>query len=92
MMNYLKKYCLNILLVLFYTGIAMTVYIIWFDHMWHLWYVDVIIGVVICAIGAFLGYLYLKSEMKAKEPEKYGKKIEENNAEEQNTGDETSGE
>ncbi len=64
MIDFVKKYYLNILLVVFYTAIAMTVYIIWFDSLWHLWYIDLITGVIIFAIGCVLGYFYVKSEVK----------------------------
>ena len=58
----IKSELKNFFLVLAYIGLAMTVYIIWFDSLWHLWYVDAITGVIIFASGVALGYLYLKSE------------------------------
>lgn len=64
MIDFIKKYYLNILLVVFYTAIAMTVYIIWFDSMWHLWYVDLITGFVVFGFGCAFGYYYLKNEYK----------------------------
>lgn len=96
MIDFIKKYYLNILLVVFYTAIAMTVYIIWFDSLWHLWYIDFITGIVILGIGCVLGYFYVKSEVKKKTAiveakDKPEEKIEEK-AEETETGDETIGE
>ena len=88
MKDFIKKYYLNMILVLIYTGMAMTVYIIWFDSLWHLWYVDFITAVVIAIAGGILGYMYIRSEMKNKEPEKYGNK----KVEESTEGDEKSGE
>ena len=94
MKDFIKKYYLNILLVLFYTGIAMTVYIVWFDSMWHLWYVDFITAIIIFAIGCVLGYFYIKSEMKKNiKPEEKKEEVIENNTEEiAQNGDEVSGE
>ena len=77
MKDFLKKYYLNLILVLIYTGLAMTVYIVWFESLWHLWYVDMITGFVILGLGGFLGYLYIKSEMKKDEPKKEEIKKEE---------------
>ena len=97
MIDFIKKYYLNILLVVFYTAIAMTVYIIWFDSMWHLWYIDLITGIVIFAIGCVLGFFYVKSEVKkrnasADAKDKPEEKIEEKVEETKETGDETIGE
>lgn len=93
MIDFVKKYYLNILLVVFYTAIAMTVYIIWFDSLWHLWYIDVITGIVILAIGCVLGFFYVKSEVKKRNASADAKdKPEEKVEETKETGDETIGE
>lgn len=78
-LNYIKNNYKNILLVLAYIIIACAVYVVWFDSMWHLWYVNMITIIVITLIGVAIGYLYIKSENKAKENKEV--KIEENKEE-----------
>ncbi len=53
----------NILLVIGYIIVTSSVYGVWFHSLWHLWFVDVIIVLVIIAIGCVIGYFYIKSEM-----------------------------
>lgn len=93
MFDLIKKYYLNILLVIIYTAIAMTVYIVWFDSLWHLWYIDFITGVIIFSIGCVLGYFYVKSEMKKNTNiDNKNEKIEIKEEIKENDGDEISGE
>jgi len=61
MKEFIKKYYKDLLLVVGYTGVAMAVYIVWFESMWHLWYVDLITAILILGLGALIGYFYLKS-------------------------------
>lgn len=61
MKEFIKKYYKDLLLVIAYTGVALAVYIVWFESMWHLWYVDLITAIVILGIGAVIGYFYMKS-------------------------------
>jgi len=56
----------NILLVVAYTLVAMTVYCVWFHSLWHLWYVTLLTGLLIIIIGAVCGYFYVKSSIRAK--------------------------
>ena len=95
MIDFIKKHFTKLLLVVVYTTLALVIYIVWFNSLWHLWYVDVITGVVILGLGIFLGYDYIKGEIK-EEQEKLkkeeGKPIEEvmptnDNTETENIGD-----
>ncbi len=75
MMDFIKKYYKHLLLVVFYSVLALTIYIIWFNSLWHLWYVDVITALVILGISVFLGYDYMKGVIK-EEMEKEAKAAE----------------
>ena len=94
MIDFIKKHFTKLLLVVVYTTLALVIYIVWFNSLWHLWYVDVITGVVILGLGIFLGYDYIKGEIK-EEQEKLKKEeakpIEEKttieNTEAENIGD-----
>ena len=95
MIDFIKKHFTKLLLVVVYTTLALVIYIVWFNSLWHLWYVDVITGVVILGLGIFLGYDYIKGEIK-EEQEKLKKEeakpIEEvmptnDNTETENIGD-----
>lgn len=65
-LDYIKNNYKNIILVLAYIIIACAVYVVWFNSMWHLWYVNMITIIVIISIGITIGYLYIKSDNKAK--------------------------
>ena len=70
MSKIIKKYWAICGLTLAYTCIADVVYIIWFNSLWHLWFINVITGICITAIGFTIGYIYLKRTIiadKAKE-------------------------
>lgn len=60
----IKKQYKNLILISVYIISAALVYGIWFNSMWHLWYVNLITVVVIVAIGCVIGYFYLKLEIK----------------------------
>ena len=77
MMEFVKKYYNHLLLVLFYSVLALVIYIIWFNSLWHLWYVDVITAIVILGLSVFLGYDYMKGVIK-EEKEKEAKALEAN--------------
>lgn len=92
MKELLKRQYKNVILVCVYTMIAGAVYCMWAHSLWGLWYVDMIIGLVIIAIGAVVGYFYISSEDKneqkteAKIEEVVGveeAKVEENSLEEE---------
>lgn len=57
----------ELLIVGAYIVVASLVYGRLFHSLWKLWYVDVIIVLVIVAIGAIIGYFYIKGMDKEKE-------------------------
>ena len=57
-----KRQYKKALLALVYIIMALLVYNIWFDAMWHLWYVNVITSIVIVALGVVIGYFWIKAE------------------------------
>lgn len=75
----IKKQYKNLILIAAYIIAAALVYGIWFNSIWHLWYINLITIVVIVAIGCLIGYFYLKSEMKKEEALEAQSNIAENN-------------
>ena len=69
-LDYIKKNWKNLILVLVYIVIASLVYGLWFDSLWHLWFVNLIIIIVIVIIGLIIGYFYIKGENNKIEDEK----------------------
>ena len=67
MENFVKKYFKHILMVAIYTILFLIIYIVWFESLWHLWYVDVITAIVILGLGITIGYFYLKGVVKETE-------------------------
>lgn len=63
-MSIFKNQYKNIILVSVYTILAILVYTMWVHSVWALWYIDLIVGIVILAIGILIGFLYIKSEYK----------------------------
>ena len=61
MKDFIKKFYKDLLLVVGYTGVAIAVYVVWLESMWHLWYVDFITAFLILGLGALIGYFYMKS-------------------------------
>ena len=82
MKDFLKRYYKELILIFFYIAIACAAYICWFDSLWHLWYVDLITGVVILAVGAIVGFIYIESIERARKKEE--KVTEEANKEDNN--------
>ena len=76
MKDFIKKYYKNLILVLVYLVLGNLVYIILANEIWHKWYLDLIVGIVVTAFGIYLGYLYLRSEIRA-EKKKEEKKAQE---------------
>lgn len=66
MKEFIKREYKNLILVFAYIVIANLAYIIWFQDLWGLWYIDLITAIVITALGVLLGYFYIKSEEKKK--------------------------
>ena len=75
--EFIKKYFKHLVLVAVYTILMMTIYIVWFESLWHLWYVDSITGIVILAGGVFIGYKYVKGIVKETEEKEKKENIEE---------------
>lgn len=70
MKNILKKYLNTFLLATAYTAIAIVIYVMWFDYLWHLWFVDLITALIITTIGVVITHFYIKSKIiKEKEQE-----------------------
>lgn len=67
--EFFKRQYKNLILVAIYLIMANVVYIVWFNDLWHLWYVDVITFLVITALGLFIGYKYILSEEKKLNPD-----------------------
>lgn len=63
----IKKQYKNLILIAAYIIAASLVYGIWFNSIWHLWYINLITVFVIVAVGCVIGYFYLKSEIKKQE-------------------------
>ena len=81
MKDFLKRYYKELILIFFYIAIACAAYICGFDSMWHLWYVDLVTGLAILALGVTVGFIYISSL------EKENKKKEEKVTEEANKED-----
>ena len=75
--EFIKKYFKHLVLVAVYTILMITIYVVWFESLWHLWYVDFITGVVILAGGIALGTQYIKSIVKETEAKEKKENIEE---------------
>ncbi len=67
-MEILKKIYKKLILVSCYTLIASLVYGYWFHTLWHLWYVTLLTILGIVAIGAVIGYFYIKNDIKPAQP------------------------
>ena len=63
----IKKQYKNLILIAAYIIAAALVYSIWFNSIWHLWYINLITVFVIVTAGCVIGYFYLKSEIKKQE-------------------------
>ena len=52
----------NFILVFSYIFVGTLVYVVSADCLWDLWYLDLITGLIVVAIGCFIGYKYIKGE------------------------------
>ncbi len=62
MKELLKKQYKNVILVCCYIIIATLVYTVSADCLWDIWWIDVIVGILIAALGCYIGYKFIKSE------------------------------
>ncbi len=67
MKEFIKKYYKNLILVIIYLVLANLVYVILANEIWHRWYLDIIVGLVVSGFGIYLGFLYIRSEIRAEE-------------------------
>lgn len=66
MLKLLKENYVNICIVFVYTVLADLVYGIWSYSAWQLWYVSFIIVLLITVAGCFIGFFWIKFEIKKK--------------------------
>ena len=74
MKELLKNQYKNVILVCCYIVVTTLVYTVSADCLWSIWWLDVIVGLLIAALGCYVGYRYIKSEEQIRI-----KKLEENN-------------
>ncbi len=74
MKELLKNQYKNVILVCCYIVVTTLVYTVSADCIWSIWWLDVIVGLLIAALGCYVGYRYIKSEEQIRL-----KKLEENN-------------
>ena len=65
-----------------YIIVGCLVYGVWFNHLWHKWYINLITVFVIIAIGVVIGFFYIRGMDKEKLEKE--NKIEENGGAENN--------
>lgn len=69
MKEIIKAHYKDILLVLGYIIVAEMIYITLVEDLWHLWYMNLLVGVGIFIIGIIGGYFYIKSVIEEKTKE-----------------------
>ena len=52
----------NVILVCCYIIVSTLVYTVSADCLWEIWWIDVIVGILIAALGCYIGYKFIKSE------------------------------
>lgn len=62
MKELLKNQYKNVILVCCYIIITTLVYTVSADCIFDIWYIDVIVGILVAALGVYIGYKYIKSE------------------------------
>ena len=62
MKELLKNQYKNVILVCCYIIVSTVVYTVSADCLWDLWFIDLIVGVLVVALGCYIGYKFLKSE------------------------------
>lgn len=69
-------------IVCVYITVGSLAYGVWFNHLWHKWYINLITVIVIIAIGVVIGFFYIRGMDKEKLEKK--NKIEESSGVENN--------
>ena len=62
MKELLKNQYKNVILVCCYIIISTLVYTVSADCLWDIWWIDVIVCILIAALGCYIGYKFIKSE------------------------------
>ena len=62
MKELLKNQYKNVILVCCYIIISTLVYTVSADCLWEIWWIDVIVGILIAALGCYIVYKFIKSE------------------------------
>ena len=62
MKELLKNQYKNVILVCCYIIISTLVYTVSADCLWDIWWIDEIVGILIAALGCYIGYKFIKSE------------------------------
>lgn len=61
----MKKLFLNhwkeLIIIVSYVVVGCLAYCVWFNSLWHKWYINLITAVVIIIIGAVIGFFYIQS-------------------------------
>ena len=73
----LKNHWKELAIVFVYILVACLAYGVWFNSLWHKWYINLITIIVIIAIGVVIGFFYIKGMDKEKAKEEENKAIEE---------------
>ena len=77
MKKLLKNHWKELAIVFVYILVACLAYGVWFNSLWHKWYINLITIIVIIAIGVVIGFFYIKGMDKEKAKEEENKAIEE---------------
>lgn len=79
MKELLKNQYKNVILVCCYIVVTTLVYTVSADCLWSIWWLDVIVGLLIAALGCYVGYRYIKSEeqIRLKKLEEENNKVQE---------------
>ena len=60
----------ELLIIVSYIVVGCLAYGVWFNSLWHKWYINLITVVVIIAIGAVIGYFYILGMDREREQKK----------------------
>ena len=77
MKKLIENHWKELAIVFVYILVACLAYGVWFNSLWHKWYINLITIIVIIAIGVVIGFFYIKGMDKEKAKEEENKAIEE---------------
>lgn len=77
MKKLIENHWKELAIVFVYILVACLAYGVWFNSLWHKWYINLITILVIIAIGVVIGFFYIKGMDKEKAKEEENKAIEE---------------